>query len=280
LITTWTERGFEERKGDEEDEEDEEDEGDEGVSFRKKVFVFLFCLFFLQSCLPLKNDEGVEEIIVVASSSLSKAFDELTKIYTTKNRAVVITSYDATTNIAKQIENGAPFDVFASADTEAIVKLRKEGLIVTESEKIFARGSLILWSPSLQIKSIEDLTNQNITRIALANPEIAPYGRAAVETLKQKNLYEQVKDKIIYGQNVTQVKQYAETENVDVGFVPLSLVKDEQGTKIEIDEKLHQPLENSIVILKDSKQQKAAQRFLDFVLSEEGKAILKKYGYK
>jgi molybdate transport system substrate-binding protein len=250
------------------------------VNFRREVFALVFCFLFLQSCSFLKTDNRVEEITVVASSSLSKAFDELTKTYITKNRAVVITSYDATQNIAKQIENGAPFDIFASADSEAIVKLRKEGLIATESEKIFARGSLVLWSPSLEIKGIEDLTNQNITRIALANPEIAPYGHAAIEVLKQKNLYEQVKDKIIYGQNVTQVKQYAETGNVDAAFVPLALVKDEQGAKIEIDEKLHQPLENSIAIIKDSKQQKAAQRFLDFILSEECQTILKRYGYK
>jgi len=251
--------------------------------FKLRIFIraFLFLLVFsFQSCSLFNSKQSSNEITVAASSSLSKAFDELAKAFTSKTNINVITSYDATANLQKQIENGAPFDVFASADAEAIVKLRKSGFTIRESEKIFARGSLVLWAPSLQIKNLEELTNINITRIAIANPEIAPYGRAAVAVLKKKNLYEQVKGKLIFGQNVTQAKQYAETGNVDVAFVPLSLVKDAKGTIIEIEEGLYERLDNSIAVIKDSKAQTSAQRFVDFVLSEEGKAILKKYGYK
>lgn len=253
--------------------------GRTGVCF----ILFLLSFFFFQSCSVFTSKDSLDQITVVASSSFSRAFEELTKAYTTKNRAIVIMSYDATQNIAKQIENGAPFDVFVSADIEVIAKLRTENLIVRESEKIFARGSLVLWLPpssKLKISKLEDLSNSDITRIAIANPEIAPYGRAAVDTLKKMNLWEKVKDKVIYGQNVTQVKQYAETGNVDVAFVALAIVKDSQGTIIEVDEGLHQPLDNSIAIIKDSESKEAAQKFIDFVLSDEGKAILKKYGYR
>lgn len=252
---------------------------------RSSVFFifFLVSFFCFQSCSVFNSKDNLDQITVVASSSFSRAFEELTKAYTTKNRAIVIMSYDATQNIAKQIENGAPFDVFVSADLEVIAKLRTENLIVRESEKIFARGSLVLWlqpSSKLKISKLEDLSNSDITRIAIANPEIAPYGRAAVDTLKKMNLWEKVKDKVIYGQNVTQVKQYAETGNVDLAFVALAIVKDSHGTIIEVDEGLHQPLDNSIAIIKDSESKEAAQKFIDFVLSDEGKAILKKYGYR
>lgn len=245
--------------------------------------ILIFPLLLLQSCSIFISKNSSNQIIVVASSSFSKAFGELTKAYTTKKGVVVIMSYDATANIAKQIENGAPYDVFVSADVEAIVKLKNEDLIVRESEKIFARGRLVLWLPpssKIKISKLEDLAKTDITRIAIANPEIAPYGRAAVDALQKLNLWEKVKDKIIYGQNVTQVKQYAETGNVDVAFAALAIIKDSQGVIIEVEENLHQPLDNSIAIIKDSKSKEAAQEFIDFVLSDEGKTILKKYGYK
>ncbi len=249
---------------------------------KKQIAFILLCysIFVFTNCNSNNSQNEENQITVAASSSLSKAFDELAKAFTAKTKINLTTSYDATANLQKQIENGAPFDVFASADAEAIVKLRKNGFTIRESEKIFARGSLVLWSPSLQIKNLEELTNPNITRIAIANPEIAPYGRAAIEALKKKNLYEQVKDKLIFGQNVTQVKQYAETGNVDVAFIPLSLAKDVKGTVIEIDASLYEPLDNSIAVIKESKAQTSAQRFVDFVMSEEGQAILRKYGYK
>lgn len=264
---------------------DAETRGSRNCFGSSSIFFILFLLsfFFFLSCSVFTSKDSLDQITVVASSSFSRAFEELTKAYTTKNRAIVIMSYDATQNIAKQIENGAPFDVFVSADLEVIARLRTENLIVRESEKIFARGSLVLWLPpssKLKISKLEDLSNSDITRIAIANPEIAPYGRAAVDVLKKMKLWEKVKDKVLYGQNVTQVKQYAETGNVDVAFVALAIVKDSQGTIIEVDEGFHQPLDNSIAIIKDSESKEAAQKFIDFVLSDEGKAILNKYGYR
>jgi len=224
-----------------------------------------------------------QEIIVAAAANLTDAFTELGKQFTAKTDIRIIYSFGATAELSKQIENGAPFDVFASADVEHVDKLASRGFISPGTNKLYARGLLVLWIPpgsSVKLSRIEEITRAEVERISIATPELAPYGRATVEALRALNLWQQVQEKVIYGQNVSQTKQYASTGNAEVAFIPKSLVKANEGESIEVDESLHQPINQAIAVVKDSRNQEAAHRFVEFILSPEGQALLERYGYK
>jgi molybdate transport system substrate-binding protein len=251
------------------------------------ILILTFAASLSLSCsrgsAPGNNQANSQEITVAAAANLTDAFAELGKEFTARTGVRVRLSFGATADLARQIENGAPFDVFAAADVEHVDKLSREGLLTPGTNKLFARGRLVLWVPQgspLVLNRIEDITGAGVERIGIAKPDLAPYGRAAVETLRALNLWTQVEPKVIYGQNVSQAKQYAATGNAEVAFIPLSLVKTGEGRTIEVDERLHQPLDQAIAVIKDSHQQEAAQRFLSFVLSPEGQALLERYGYR
>jgi molybdate transport system substrate-binding protein len=230
---------------------------------------------------PDGRDEA-REINVAAAANLTDAFTELGRQFTARTGVRVIYSFGATAELAKQIENGAPFDVFASADVEHVDELNVKGLLVAGTRAVYARGRLVLWIPPgsrAKVERIEDLARQQVERIGIAKPDVAPYGRATIEALRALQLWPQIEPRVIYGQNVSQVKQYATTGNVDVAFIPLALVREGEGRAIEVDERLHQPIDQALAIIKASGKQEAAGSFADFVLSAEGRALLERYGY-
>lgn len=232
---------------------------------------------------PEDTARDAQEITVAAASNLTDAFTELGKEFTAKTGIRVVYSFGATADLAKQIEHGAPFDVFASADVEHVEELKRKGLIVPETAIIYARGHLVVWTPTgsrITINRIEDLTRADVERIAIAKPDVAPYGRATVEALRKLNLWQAVESKVIYGQNVSQVKQYAATGNADVAFIPLPLVKTGEGLFLEIDEQLHQPIDQMIAALRNSSKEAQARSFVAYVISADGQALLKRYGYR
>jgi molybdate transport system substrate-binding protein len=240
---------------------------------------------FLLSCSsrkPVGGEEPPPEINVAAAANLSDAFVEMGKRFTEQTGIRVVYSFGATADLARQIENGAPFDLFAAADTENVERLNRAGLLTGGTVSPYARGRLVLWTPQasrVKVERLEDLTNQDVERIAVAKPDLAPYGRATVEALRALNLWASVEPKIIYGQNVSQVKQYAATGNADVAFIPLSLARGGEGRAIEIAEHLHQPIIQSLAVIKSSTKQEQARRFASFVLSSEGQSLLARYGY-
>jgi molybdate transport system substrate-binding protein len=186
-------------------------------------------------------------------------------------------------DLAKQIENGAPFDIFASADVASIDRLAAKGLIVPETRRLFARGLLVLWTRRdgrVAINKVEELERPEITLIAIAKPEIAPYGRAAVEALKELKLWDRMAAKVVYANNVAQAKQFASSGNADAAFIPLSLVKSGEGSHIEIESRLHSPLNQAIGVIEASGQKEIARRFVDFILSDEGQAVMEGFGYR
>jgi molybdate transport system substrate-binding protein len=250
------------------------------------ILLLIFTSLFSINCsrnAPTNNQAASGEITVAAAANLTDAFTEMEKAFTSQTGIRVRMSYGATSDLARQIENGAPFAVFASADVEHADKLNSEGLLVPETNHLFARGRLVLWIPPhspFTLNRIEDIARPEIERIAIAKPDIAPYGRAAVEALRALNLWTQIEPKVIYGQSVAQAKQYAATGNAEAAFIPLSLVKQGDGQTIEVDERLHQPLNHSIAVIRDSPHQEAAKRFVAFVLSPEGQTMLERYGYK
>lgn len=231
------------------------------------------------------NPTPPDEIIVAAAANLTDAFTELGKRWTKKSGVRVRFSFGATADLAKQIENGAPFDVFAAADVEHVADLDRKNLLTHGTQKLYARGRLVLWIPpnehqSAPIRRIEDITRADVARIALAKPDVAPYGRATVEALRALNLWPLVESKVVYGQSVAQAKQYAATGNADVAFVPLALVIQEPAKRIiEVDERLHQPIDQALGIVRASGKQAAANSFADFITGEEGQSILRRFGY-
>lgn len=222
------------------------------------------------------------EINAAAASNLSDAFNELGKQFTARTGIRVVYSFGATADLAKQIEQGAPFDIFAAADLEHVESLNRQGLIVPGTVALYARGRLVLWTPAgspIKLNGIEEIRRAEVERISIAKPDVAPYGRAAVEALRALDLWKDVESKVIYGQNVTQTKQYVTTGNADMAFIPRSLIKEGEGHLIEVDERHHQPINQALAVIKSSVKQDAARRFAQYVLSPEGQSLLERYGY-
>jgi molybdate transport system substrate-binding protein len=258
-------------------------------SIRSSVIYLLTIVFlstFLTTCTRKTAEsqhEKVVEINVAAAANLTDAFTELGKVFTTRTGIRVVYSFGASAELSRQIENNAPFDVFASADVENVDRLGNKGLLTDDTRKLYARGRLVMWTPPgarFTLTTLEDLTQPDVERIGIAKPDVAPYGRATVEALRALNLWTQVESKVVYGQNVVQVRQYASTGNVDVAFVPLALVMSGEGRVIEVDERLHRPINQAIAVVKESHKQEAARSFVDFVTSPDGQALLEHSGYR
>jgi molybdate transport system substrate-binding protein len=223
------------------------------------------------------------ELNVATAANLTRVFGELGGIFERENGIHVTFSFGATAQLAQQIEHGAPFDVFAAADTEHIDELARKDLILPSTRAIYARGKLVLWVPDARVpvEHLEDLAGAGVMHVAIANPQLAPYGRAAVDTLHALHLWEKVQPKIVYGQNISTTTQYAATGNADAAFTALALVHDNaRGRKIEVPENLHAPLDQAIAVLRSTPKPSQARKFVEFVSGAKGREILKQYGYQ
>jgi molybdate transport system substrate-binding protein len=223
-----------------------------------------------------------QELTIAAASNLTDVFAEMGPRFTSKTGIKVIFSFGATADLAKQIENGAPFDVFAAADSEHVEQLETKGLLIPGSRAIYARGRLVMWLPpesKLKAERIQDITAKTFERIAVAKPDVAPYGQATVESLQKLGIWSEIQSRVIYGQNVSQTKQYVATGNAEVAFIPLALVKPGEGRYIEVADELHRPIDQSLGIIKESTKQAAARKFVDFLMSPEGRELMSQKGY-
>ena len=190
--------------------------------------------------------------------------------------------------LTTQIREGAPFDVFVSADTKYPEEIFKNGGSA-EKPKIYALGTLVLWSKNIPASelSIDLLTDDKIKKIALPNPETAPYGEAAVQVLKSKGLFEKIEKKLVFGESIAQTAQYITSGNVEAGFNALSIVLSpemkDQGNYIILDSTNYKPIEQAAILLnhsEDSPKRETSERFYQFLYSQKAKAIFQKYGYK
>jgi molybdate transport system substrate-binding protein len=223
------------------------------------------------------------ELNVATAANLTRVFGELGGIFERETGVHVVFSFGATAQLAQQIEHGAPFDVFAAADTEHIDELARKDLILRSTQAIYARGKLVLWVPEARVpvEHIEDLARAGVTHVAIANPKLAPYGRAAVETLQALHLWETVRPKIVYGQNISATTQYAATGNADAAFTALALVHDiNRGRKIVVPENLHAALDQAIAVVRSTAKADQARKFVDFIMSEKAREVLNRYGYE
>lgn len=250
------------------------------VNLKTRLLTLFLCLLL---CGISIGQTAKPELIVAAAADLQNAFTDIKPIFEKENHCKLILNFGSTGLLVQQIKQGAPFDILAAANVSYIEQLEKEDLIVPNSKTIYARGRIGIWyrkdSPFI-VNTLSDLTGSQIKRIAIANPVHAPYGVAAKEALVSSKLWDLVKDKLVYGENISQTKQYAQTGNVDAAIIALSLSNDSAGRFILINESLHKPLNQALGIIKNTKNPKLAKKFCDFLKSAKGKTILKKYGFQ
>jgi molybdate transport system substrate-binding protein len=233
---------------------------------------------------PVAEGKPVEELLVAGASDLRPAFEEIGKLFTAQTGSKVTFSFGSSGQLAQQISNGAPFDVFASADTRYIDQVLSDGIGDPTTRATYAFGRLALWVPShtqKRIFNLLDLSDPTTKRIAIANPEHAPYGVAAVQALKSSKIYELVSDKLIYGENVSDTYRLATSGNADAALVSLSLViaNSSGGQYVIIPTDAHAPLEQGLVVLAKKSRAPSAKAFVSLVSSTAGRTVMRKYGF-
>lgn len=245
------------------------------------IIALLLLLVFGVACRGVRAPASTE-LTVAAAADLTPAFEEIGREFESAHNTKVTFVFGSTGLLTRQIENGAPFDVFAAANAGYIDQLDQEGLIASGTKRVYARGRITMWTTAnspLKLETVQDLARPEVTRLAIANPDHAPYGQAAREALERAGIWQTVKPKLVYGDNIRQTLQYAETENVEVAIVALSLSVQSKGRWVLIPEELHKPIDQGMGVIESTKNEASARAFSDFVNGERGREILKKYGF-
>jgi molybdate transport system substrate-binding protein len=229
-----------------------------------------------------------DAIAVAAAADLNFAMKDLASRYERKSGNKIALSFGASGNFYSQIQSGAPYDLFFSADADYPTKLAAAGFIEKSSVRTYAIGHLVLWIPNrskldLQKLKMDALLQPSVQKIAIANPEHAPYGRAAMAALEHFGLKGSVSGRLVLGENVSQAAQFVQSGNAQAGLIPLSLAMSpamkSAGTYWELPLDSYPEIQQAAGILASSKQKQAAQAFLDFITSPEGATVLQQYGF-
>lgn len=231
----------------------------------------------------LRGTAATGEVTVAAAANLTEVFQSLAPIFESASGIHPVFSFGSTAQLAQQIENSAPYDVFAAADAEHVEQLDRKGLLAAGSRAVYAFGVLALWIPpqsKADVRRLEDLSAGEVRVIAAAKPELAPYGRATIETLQRVAMWERVKSRIVYASNISMARQYGTSGNADAVFTAYSLVLKERGRVIRVDENLHRPIAQALGIPAGSRNLKSARLFVDFLLTGKGRDALAKSGYR
>jgi molybdate transport system substrate-binding protein len=227
------------------------------------------------------------EVRVAAAADLKFAMSELAGEFEKQTGTKVEVTYGSSGNFFSQLQNGAPFDVFFSADIDYPKKLEAAGLAEPGALYEYAVGRIVIWASAdakmdVAKQGWKALLDQSVHEIAIANPEHAPYGKAAVAALQKAGIYDQVKAKLVFGENISQAAQFVQSGNAQAGIIALSLAVSpamKEGKTWEIPAGMHPVIEQGAVVLKNAKNKDAARAFLKFVKSEAGRASLAKYGF-
>ena len=243
----------------------------------------LLCLAILLCSLRARG----QEIAVAAAADLKFAIGELAASFEKQTGNKVNVTYGSSGNFLTQIQNGAPFDLFFSADVEYAKKLETGGQAEPGTLYNYAVGRIVIWMPpsvtvDVNARGMDALLDSAIQKIAIANPAHAPYGRAAVAALKKAGIYEKVQPKLVYGENVSQAAQFVQSGNAQAGIIALSLaisppMKD--GKSWPVPAEMHPVIEQAAIVLRSAKNKDGARAFLEFVKSKEGRATLGKFGF-
>lgn len=253
-------------------------------STRALLAVLLLVLLFAAGCRPPGPQPTT--LTISAASDLTYAFQEIGQRFQAETGHQVVFNFGSSGQLAQQIEQGAPVDVFAAANAGFIDELEQAGLILPDTRQIYGQGRITLWTRAdnpLTLERLQDLARPEVRRLAIANPDHAPYGLAAREALQAAGVWEAVQPKLVLGENIRQALQYAETGNVDAAIVSLSLslpaAGGEQGRWTLIPAELHHPLDQTLAVIKATPHEAAARAFIAFVISPQGRAILSSYGF-
>ena len=224
---------------------------------------------------------------VAAAADLQFALKDIAQQFEHQTGREVEITFGSSGNFFAQIQNGAPFDVFFSADIDYPTRLQQAGLTAPNSLLKYAVGRIVIWMPSdskidLLAQKWNALLDPTVQKIAIANPEHAPYGRAAVEALKHAGIYEKVQPKLVYGENISQAAQFVQSGNAQAGIIALSLAVSpamKSGQRWGVPVEQYSPIEQAVVILKSARDKDSARAFLAFVSSDAGQRTLANYGF-
>ncbi len=261
--------------------------------FYRKAGAFLTLLLImlsLVSCMsagtPAETPASVipveEELTVAAASDLQFAFTEIAELFEEETGQPVTLVFGSTGNLAQQIENGAPFDLFAAANIDFIERLNTQGLVLEDTITLYARGRVVLAAnrqAGVTVATLKDLLDPSIRNVAIANPEHAPYGLAAKQALEHAGLWDALQPKLVLGENVRQALQYIQTGDAEAGIIALSVADIPEISWVLLDEELHQPLNQALAVITSSSQVEQARAFAAFINGESGRLVMRKYGF-
>jgi molybdate transport system substrate-binding protein len=233
------------------------------------------------SMLPSQICSAAQTNVAVAANFTEPA-KKIATAFKVKTGHDAVLSFGASGQLYTQITQGAPFQVFLSADTSRPKQAVEDRLAVPGSQFTYATGRLVLWSKNLRFATGQDpLREARFNKLAIANPASAPYGAAAVETLKKLGLYERLQPKIVEGNNIAQTYQFIDTGNAEIGFVALSqIIGNDVGSRWLVPQELYAPIDQDAVLLATGASNPAAEAFVAFLKGPETRAIVEKYGYE
>jgi len=249
--------------------------------FSRWLYRLAIAVAALAACLPV----FAETTIVAVAANFTEPMNEIADAFKKSIGHSAKLSFGSSGKFVAQIENGAPFEVFLSADTEKPAKLEKNKVAVPGSRFTYAIGKLVLWSakPGYVDDQGAILNSGGFKHLALADPKLAPYGKASVEVLKNKGLFEKLQPLFVLGENISQTHHFISTGNAELGFVALSQVIEDgkiaKGSGWIVPEELHAPIRQDAVLLDKGSENPAAAALMQFLKSAEARAILQKYGY-
>jgi molybdate transport system substrate-binding protein len=254
---------------------------------KKVLFLFFILIVFLLASCTAKNEtvdlvNKDKKITVAAASDLRFAFEEIGNLFEEKTEIKTVFQFGSSGNLAHQIANGAPIDLYASANKKFVEELFENGDIIEETMELYAIGRIVLAvnkNANLNVVNLEDLLSNEIDHISIANPSHAPYGLAAKEALESAGLWDLVEEKLVYGENVSQAMQFIETGNASVGIIALSIANADAIEYTLIDDNLHNPLEQMLGVVSHSNNKELAKEFASFVNGPIGRPVMEKYGF-
>lgn len=241
-------------------------------------------IMWFMTCLLLNAPVQAEQVQVAVAANFVPPFKEIAAEFQKATGHTAQLSAGSSGKFYAQITNGAPFEVFFSADDERPKLLEEEGLGVKGSRFTYAVGRLVLWSPDPQlVKGEETLRSGAFKHLAMANPKTAPYGTAAMQAMKNLKVWDQLQSKIVQGENLGQTSGFIDSGNAELGFLALSQVMDPKlkgkGSRWDVPTSLHDPIAQDVVLLAKGEGNPAAKALLDFVRGPQGLQIIERYGY-
>ena len=242
----------------------------------------LVILAALLGSLSLPVSAQVAEVAVFGASDLALAFKEIVPKFERALGVKVTLVLGSTGTLAKQIEHGAPADVFFAADRTFIEELAVKGVVIPETRALYAQGRLVLAtarSAGAKLTELRQLTDARIRHVAIANPAHAPYGRAAEQALRAVGVWDPVRAKLVYGENIRQALQFVESGAAEAGLIALSLAHVPAIDYVVIDRTLHAPLNQSVAVVRRSRRPELGLAFIQFVNGAEGRPIMKRFGF-